>query len=378
MKKVLMSGLALFTLFSGFNNVKAEENYTIYNVGDSITLVDGTKWHVISYSGSDSNELTLFSDYFVKTDGTQYQSWDLGWITEADFNINDEYFGKFDDGSRHNSNNTFCLRNNDKNGENMSCNVYSKVDGTLTKGKSSGTVSEDSYIKKYVDTKFLPNFINNLNNNKGLTSTINARLITIDEIASIEQLSLSEKNILNYKSLTTEEGSLKSLAKINTDWLKSYNTYKSVPISGYYTMSSVFIDDYDNTYSNGSDNSRYVYAIAGDNIYATDELGGEFFSSIVGIVGGSIGVRPVVTLNKANVAGSKEYEELNSNTNNNTDNNQTTTTVVNNNSTTTTKFNVENPKTADTGNNLYIIIGVIALVGITGLGVKLATSKNNN
>ena len=372
MKKVLMSGLALFTLFSGFNNVKAEENYTIYNVGDSITLVDGTKWHVISYSGSDSNELTLFSDYFVKTDGTQYQSWDLGWIN-TDFGGSDKYSGKFDDGSRNNSNNTFCSAGNDYNGEKLYCNAYSKVDGTLTKGKLSGTVSEDSYIKKYVDTKFLPNFINNLNNNKGLTSTINARLITIDEIASIEQLSLSEKNILNYKSLTTEEGSLKSLAKINTDWLKSYSTDKSVPISGYYTMSSVFIDD--SADSNRSSNSFYVYAIAGDNIYATDILGGVFYTNIVGIVGGSIGVRPVVTLNKANVAGSKEYEELNSNTNNNTDNNQTTTTVVNNNSTTTTKFNVENPKTADTGNNLYIIIGVIALVGITGLGVKLATSK---
>lgn len=369
MKKILIGGLALFTLFSGFNNVKAEGNYTIYNVGDSVTLVDGTKWHVISYSGSDSNELTLFSDYFVKTDGTQYQSWDLKWL-DNDFGLNKEYFGKFDDGSRNNSNNTFCSVS-DSNDENVTCNVYSKVDGTLTKGNLSGTVSEDSYIKKYVDTKFLPNFINNLNNNKGLTSTINARLITIDEIASIEQLSLSEKNILNYKSVTKEEGRLKSLARINTDWLKSYSTDKFIPISGYYTMSSVLIED--SVYSNRGDNSNYVYAIAGDNIYAADVLNGEFYMSIAGSVGGTVGVRPVVTLNKANVTGSKEYEELNSNT----DNNQTTT-VVNNNSTTTTKFNVENPKTADTGSNLYIIIGVIALVGITGLGVKLATSKNNN
>ena len=31
MKKILIGGLALFTLFSGFNNVKAEGNYTTYN-----------------------------------------------------------------------------------------------------------------------------------------------------------------------------------------------------------------------------------------------------------------------------------------------------------------------------------------------------------
>ena len=372
MKKILIGGLALFTLFSGFNNVKAEGNYTIYNVGDSITLVDGTKWHVISYSGSDSNELTLFSDYFVKTDGTQYQSWDLGGSkSTVGFGPGEEYYGSFDDGSRNNQNNTFCLTGN----YDGTCNVYSKVDGTLTKGNKSGTVNDDSYIKKYVDTKFLPKLINNLNNNKGLTSAISARLITIDEIASIGNLSLSEKNKLNYKSVTTEEGRLKSLAKINTDWLKSYNTNKNnYVLSGYYTMSPVLFDESSSFYNYNAD---YVYAIAGDNIYATNGLVRGFYQSLTGSLRDTVGVRPVVTLNKANVTGSKEYEELNSNTNNNTDNSQTTT-VVNNNSTTTTKFNVENPKTADTGSNLYIIIGVIALVGITGLGVKLATSKNNN
>ena len=369
MKKFLIGGLALFTLFSGFNNVKAEENYTIYNVGDSITLVDGTKWHVISYSGSDSNELTLFSDYFVKTDGTQYQSWDLGYLDEIGFASGEEYYGTFDDGSRHNSNNTFCQFANNEDRTDIPCNVYSKVDGTLQRGSRSGTVSEDSYIKKYVDTKFLPNFINNLNNNKGLTSTISARLITIDEIASIEQLNLSEQDQI---VISGDDSNLKLVGKINTDWLKSYNNNKYYSLAGYYTMSPGLV------YRDAGNDliGRYAYAIAGDSIYLTSELSGGFFTFVDG--GGfssSIGVRPVVTLNKANVLGSKEYEELNNNTNNNTDNNQTTTTVVNNNSTTTTKMNIENPKTADAGNHLYIMISVIALAGIAGLGVKFAKSN---
>ena len=50
----------------------------------------------------------------------------------------------------------------------------------------------------------------------------------------------------------------------------------------------------------------------------------------------------------------------------------TTTTTVPNQTTTTT---IENPKTFDANNQLYIIVGVIGLVGIIGLGVKFASSS---
>ncbi len=78
MKKLLVLGCIFTLLFIHLNSAMAlDVDYTVYNVGDSVTLVDGTKWHVISYSGKDSDNLTLFSDYFVLQDGTQYQSWDI-------------------------------------------------------------------------------------------------------------------------------------------------------------------------------------------------------------------------------------------------------------------------------------------------------------
>lgn len=41
----------------------------------------------------------------------------------------------------------------------------------------------------------------------------------------------------------------------------------------------------------------------------------------------------------------------------------------------TTTTTIENPKTADAGNQLYILIGVVGLAGIIGLGVKFAKAS---
>ncbi len=48
----------------------------------------------------------------------------------------------------------------------------------------------------------------------------------------------------------------------------------------------------------------------------------------------------------------------------------TTTTTI-----TTTTTTVENPKTADVGNQLYIVLGTVCLVAIVGLGVKFAKAN---
>ena len=44
-------------------------------------------------------------------------------------------------------------------------------------------------------------------------------------------------------------------------------------------------------------------------------------------------------------------------------------------SNTTTTTTIENPKTADTRSQLYVVIGVMSLVGIIGLGIKFAKSS---
>ena len=54
-----------------------------------------------------------------------------------------------------------------------------------------------------------------------------------------------------------------------------------------------------------------------------------------------------------------------------------TTTITNqtNSTTNTQTTTIENPKTADASNQLYIIVGIIALVGITSLGIKFAKAN---
>ena len=53
----------------------------------------------------------------------------------------------------------------------------------------------------------------------------------------------------------------------------------------------------------------------------------------------------------------------------------TTTTTKPIDPTTTTTTTIENPKTADMGNQLYIVLGVICFVGIVSLGAKFAKSS---
>lgn len=353
----------IFTsLFSSLNSVKAlDEEYTIYNVGDSVTLVDGTKWHVISYSGDDSDSLTIFSDYFVLQDGTQYQSWDIEWPINNLFSITSENFGKFDDGRLY-INNTFCSEPVD--GEEYTyCNIYEKADSTITIGDRSGTVSEDSYIKKYLNDKFLPNLKLNLVNNKGLDDSISVRLMSIDEIANIEELNLSSSSVNNI----SQKDSLILIANLKTNWLKAYSSDGKAPYVGYYTMSPALVS-YDEDY-NSSIQSEYVYAVTGDGVYITNNLAGEFYLNLNGIVGGSTGIRPVVILNKANVIGSKENKILNNIDDSKpvdkdkTEPDQTKPTLTN---------KIENPKTLDLNNNKYLLFIGIGFIGVCGLIFSLA------
>ena len=53
----------------------------------------------------------------------------------------------------------------------------------------------------------------------------------------------------------------------------------------------------------------------------------------------------------------------------------TTTTIKPVDPTTTTTTTIENPKTADMGNQLYIVLGVICFAGIVSLGAKFAKSS---
>ena len=50
--------------------VVVEATYKAYSIGDAVTAVDGSKWHVLEASDEDSDTIVLFSDYNMNEDGT--------------------------------------------------------------------------------------------------------------------------------------------------------------------------------------------------------------------------------------------------------------------------------------------------------------------
>lgn len=46
------------------------DKYAVYNVGEEITLIDGSKWHVLEDSSADQENIVLLSDYNLNSDGS--------------------------------------------------------------------------------------------------------------------------------------------------------------------------------------------------------------------------------------------------------------------------------------------------------------------
>ena len=191
--------------------------YKSYQIGDSVTLKDGTTWHVIEASDSNTETVTLFADQNIKNDAS-------GWTTEQS-----EYVIAFDKANaRTTEKNSYCTR------PEYGCNIYAA---------NGSTVTEDSTIKKFIDSD-VTTYINNSLTSVGGTAIKSIRLITKDEYELIS----------------------------SNDW--SHNTY-------YWTMTKSALDSYYTFYvhKNGTLNGRY----------SND------------ILNGVNGVRPVIVTLKSNI-----------------------------------------------------------------------------
>ena len=51
-------------------SVPSAPTYTAYSIGDAVTAVDGSKWHVLEASDSNTETVTLLSDYNLNSDGS--------------------------------------------------------------------------------------------------------------------------------------------------------------------------------------------------------------------------------------------------------------------------------------------------------------------
>ncbi len=132
--------------------------YKAYKIGDSVTLKDGSIWHVIESSDSNTETVTLFADKNIKNDAS-------GWATEQS-----EYLIAFDAANaRTTEKNSYCTS------PEYGCNIYAA---------NGSTVTEDSTIKKFIDSS-VTTYINNSLTSIGGTTIKSIRLITTDEICNI-------------------------------------------------------------------------------------------------------------------------------------------------------------------------------------------------
>lgn len=130
-----------------------------------VVLNDGSRWYIIE---ENETTATLFSMYNINTTTNKQDSSLTG-------NEDDIHAVQFDDGTRNNENNTFCQLT-DTNGIYHGCSAYEAVEGlyqshsnttdnAAIEQQNEGTVTEDSNIKKYIDT-----YVNSLNLGENLVS----------------------------------------------------------------------------------------------------------------------------------------------------------------------------------------------------------------
>ena len=219
--------------------------YKAYQIGDSVTLKDGTTWHVIEASDSNTETVTLFADQNVKNDAS-------GWTAASD-----EYKIAFDEANaRTTEKNSYCTN------PEYGCNVYAA---------NGSTVTEDSTIKKFIDSS-VTTYINDRLTGAGGTAIKNIRLITTSEICNIIN-NVDSNNDCTMTNADYDSNGNKKLIEAFTnipEWL--YSTY-------YWTMTP------------GLSNSYYVYSM----------LTTSYFSTGYAHYAGERGVRPVIVTLKSNI-----------------------------------------------------------------------------
>lgn len=206
-----------------------------YKVGQSITLKDNSKWHVIENSSSSNTTVTLLSDYNLNTDGT--------YNTSCGKNINSTTICSpqvFDnENNRLTATNSYCT--SPENG----CNQYEQ---------NGSSVITDSNIKLWLDNTYLPLLKTSLTSANGNLENLNVTLPTMEQLASADKQTFNQSQVtFTSPWLTTTSYWTKTASNLNTSYVWSV------------------VGDYSNSY--------VQYANANNQS----------------------GVRPVITVTKANI-----------------------------------------------------------------------------
>lgn len=153
-----------------------------YHAGDSVTLADNSKWHVLKEAKNSSSIVTLISDYNLNSDGTFCTSGTCSTYAFDTVSVAGEIITP----SRPVSTNSYCV--DETNG----CNIYNK---------NGNTVIQDSTIKTWLQNTYLPILEANITNSG--VSGVTLEDLTVS-LPSMEDLATADGKTFDQHILTLD------------------------------------------------------------------------------------------------------------------------------------------------------------------------------
>lgn len=174
---------------------------TEYSIGQSVTLKDGSKWHVLENSGTNNATVTLLSDYNLTSTGSYNDS------CSKDINNTSVCSSQvFDTESvRLTGNNSYCVT--PENG----CNMYSQ---------NGSSVITDSTVKTWLNEIYTPLLKQSLTLNSGTLEGLSVTLPTMEQLAKADSQEFQQVQIIfNSSWITTTSYWTKTASNLNSSYV---------------------------------------------------------------------------------------------------------------------------------------------------------------
>ena len=181
-----------------------DSRYTkAYSIGDSVRLVDGSRWHVLSPADNNGTMVTLLSDYTLNS-GIAFDTV----TTDSSTNTTTP--------NRDSTLNTYCTDLE------HGCNMYEK---------NNSTVVADSSLKTWLETTYKPVLENSLTTANGTLEDLVVSIPSMDQIAKADYKTFDQSvvQITNSNFLTTSSYWTRTHYSGNTSsvWYISQTTNQS-------------------------------------------------------------------------------------------------------------------------------------------------------
>lgn len=185
-----------------------------YSVGDQVTLLDDSKWHVLKNSSKSDATITLISDYNLNSVGEYDTLCETDPCSPIAFDT---------ENLRLSTSNSYCLN------DSFGCNMFEK---------NNDTVNVDSTIKQFIDNVYTPLLKTSLTNAHGYITDLSVSIPSSEDILS------ADDQTFNQTQLTIN----KSFLKQTSYWTKTASTLDTAYV--WYvsnTNSNIAVDYANNT-----------------------------------------------------------------------------------------------------------------------------------